>query len=316
VRHWIGFQLSLVLCALTGCAALPKSPPTAAIAQQGPIVVLGDTQRTLFAESFFCGRERNEAESAALIAQLAHDERPAFVVHLGDMVAVGDSSNDWAYFDQLMRPLSQQRVAIFPVFGNHDLWGNRRFARRNARQRFPELQHDAYAKRYHGLGLVWLNSNLEELAGRRQAEWFETVLRAFDGPGTRGVLVFMHHPVYTNGKHRHGSEYAISELLPHFLAAKRTLVLLSAHVHGYERFYAAKRHFVVTGGAGGPRVEYAAGDEAPWVPATDRLPPGPRPFNYVVIHDRGARLEFEVKCLKGTVGCPSGVLDRFAISLP
>jgi hypothetical protein len=232
------------------------------------------------------------------------------------MVAVGDSSGEWEHFDQLMQPLSERGVAIFPVFGNHDLWGNRRVALRNARKRFPELAHGAYAMRHHGLGLIWLDSNLEGLAGRRQAAWFEGVLRTFDGPGTRGVLVFMHHPVYTNGKHRHGSEYVISELLPHFFAAKKTLVLLSAHVHGYERFYARKRHFVVTGGAGGPRVEYAQGEQAPWVPATNRLPPGPRPFNYVVIHDRGARLDFDVKCLKGAVDCPSGSLDQFSVDLP
>src|SRR5690349_3471213 len=100
VLAWIG---------LVACAG-PPLPPLAGPAQptvssEGPIVVLGDTQRTLPVESFFCGREQNEFERRALIEQIAREERPAFVVHLGDMVSFGASGQEWEYFDRLVSPL-------------------------------------------------------------------------------------------------------------------------------------------------------------------------------------------------------------------
>jgi hypothetical protein len=283
--------------------------------QGGPIVVLGDTQRTLWSESFFCGREQNERESQALIDKLASEEHPAFVVHLGDMVSVGSSSAEWAYFDRLIKPLGERGIRVRPVFGNHDLWGERRVALRNARARFPELANDAYAARHDELALIWLNSNLEGEAARRQAVWFEQALRVFDGPGTRGVLVFLHHPAYTNGHKRSPSSYVTSELVPRFLAAKKTLVMLSAHVHGYERFYADKRWFVVSGGAGGPRVEYETGKAAPSTSALTTETIGPRPFHYLVIEKRDNTLHFEAKCGRRSSDCPSGVFDQFSVAL-
>lgn len=299
---------------------LPPSAPPAdpTVASGGPIIVLGDTQRTLGLEAFFCGREQNELERLALIEKIAREERPAFVVHLGDMVTVGASDEEWQYFDRLISPLTVRRVPILPVLGNHDLWGGRRAAVRRARQRFPELANGgSYARRHLGLGLVWLNSNLEGALGRRQAAWFEAVLDVFErDPGVRGVLVFTHHPVYTNGKKRHGEPYVVSELLPPFLLAKKAVVWLSGHVHGYERFRVGERTFVVSGGAGGPRVDYAVGSDAVPAPAYAPATSEPRAFNYVVIDDAGSSLLFTVKCLKNAATCPDGVLERFSVNLP
>lgn len=314
-------QTLIFAAALTACAG-PPLPPLAApaeptVSSDGPIVVLGDTQRTLAAEEFFLGREQNEAERRELIAKIANEERPAFVVHLGDMVSVGASGDEWQYFDRLISPLRARRIPIFPVFGNHDLWGARHEAVRLAAQRFPELARGgAYARRHRGLGLIWLNSNLQGDAARRQAEWFERVLRAFDEESaTRGVAVFMHHPAYTNGKDRQGQPYVVEQLVPRFLAARKALVLMSGHVHGYERFSKANRAFIVSGGAGGPRVRYrVCGDAAPAAYATDTG--ARRPFNYVVVEVLHSGLRFTTKCLPERGSCRSGVLERFSLDWP
>jgi hypothetical protein len=315
--------LAFAVALLSACAeqSLPPlaAPAAPTASSEGPIVVLGDTQRTLGAESLFLGREQNEAERRALIDKIAAEERPAFVVHLGDMVAVGDSAEEWQYFDRLISPLRARHIPVFPVFGNHDLWGERRVAVRRARQRFPELARGgSYARRYRGLGLVWLNSNLDGSLGVRQAAWLEEVLRLLDADAsTCAVLLFMHHPAFTNGKHRHGEPYVVQQLLPRFLAAKKAVVLLSGHVHGYERFSSADgREFVVSGGGGGPRVKYEVGREAFPAPAYLTDTGEPRAFNYVVIESEPTRLRFTVKCVPQGAACPDGILDRFFVEYP
>ena len=94
--------------------------------------------------------------------------------------------------------------------------------------------------------------------------------------------------------------------------------MLSGHVHGYERFRERGRTFIVTGGGGGPRVEYQTGSEAPYLPAyvPDRDDGKRRAFNYVVLEDGGQRLLGTVKCLETGDFCPDGILERFTIALP
>lgn len=297
-------------------------PPRAAPAEPtvsptGPIVVLGDTQRTSWGEQLLFGREQNETARRALVEKIAAEERPAFVVHVGDMVVTGGSLPEWEYFDRLMSPLTVRRIPVLPVFGNHDYWGSDREALRQARARFPQLtEYGYYAMRHGRLGLIWLDSNLDGATGREQATWFERALLAFESdPGVRGVLVFTHHPPYTNGKQRSGDAYVLTQLLPSFLAAPKARVMLSGHVHGYERFVRDGRTFVVTGGAGGPRVEYRVGAEAVEPPAYVTPTGEVRAFHYVTVRDAGPALDFEVKCLTLDAPCPGGVLERFSVAL-
>jgi Calcineurin-like phosphoesterase len=313
--------LALVLSAAVACG--PNLPPRAGPAAptalpDGPIVVLGDTQRTFWGERLI-GREQNEMARRELIAKIAREERPAFMVHLGDMVVAGDA-DEWQYFDRLMSPITARQIPILPVLGNHDYWGDDRIALRHALRRFPELaENGRYAGQHRGLGFIWLNSNLVGAAAREQAQWFGARLDAFDRDSSiRAVLVFSHHPPYTNGKHRYGEESAHirAELLPSFDHARKTAAMMSGHVHGYERFVVNEKTFVVTGGAGGPRVEYEVGNDAHPAPAYVTRDGRPRAFNYVVVADRGERLDFTVKCLAIDAVCTDGILERFSVALP
>jgi len=309
------------LCSTLGCGAppmppyAPRSAPT--VSANGPIVLLGDTQRTSWVETAL-GREQNETARRALIDKIAREERPAFVVHLGDMVVTGSDAESWEYFDRLVSPLTVRKIPILPVLGNHDYWGDDRAALAHARSRFPQLiSGGRYAMRHRGLGLVWLDSNLTGAAARAQASWFSRMLAAFEGdPFTRGVIAFTHHPPYTNGKQRSGDDYVRSQLLPSFLRAHKTVAMMSGHVHGYERFQIDGRAFVVSGGAGGPRVEYRTGPELEPPPAYVTADGRPRAFHYVVVQDSNERLDFTVKCLKLDARCNDGILERFSLALP
>jgi hypothetical protein len=287
-------------------AERPADPPTA-------FVVLGDTQRTLWGEEHVFRREQNEAERVRLIDQIANEENPAFVVHLGDLVAKA-SPPHWHYFDELTQPLAEAGIPILPVLGNHEYFGEGRHPERSARRRYPDLARGGYyAKRWGRLGLVWLDTNLTGRRAARQAAWLDRTLDELDGtPEIAGVLVFTHHPPFTNGVARQGQKGAREQLLPLVRRSRKALVLLSAHVHGYERFDLGGLVLVVTGGGGGPRVEYRTGREQSLPPATSRLAtPVPRPLNYLVVRDTGGGLAVTTRCLAESRGCPPGsVLDE------
>jgi 3',5'-cyclic AMP phosphodiesterase CpdA len=295
----------------------PSPPASATFSVQGPILVLGDTQRTFWLERLI-GREQNEAARLALIARMAGEEQPSLLVHLGDLVVYGASDAEWKYFDRLLSPLRERGIPILPVLGNHDYWGSDAVALAHARQRFPELSpHTYYTRRQRGLGLVWLDSNLEGSLAEQQARWFEASLTEFDlDTSVRGVLVFTHHPAYTNGHGREPDDDVRSALLPAFFRATKTVALLSAHVHGYERFSVEGKAFIVSGGGGGPRVQY---DRPPdGTPAPVYSPPGgePRAFHYLVIAEDDEALQVEVKCLSLGALCRDGRLEAFSLALP
>jgi predicted phosphodiesterase len=282
------------------------------------IVVLGDTQRTTFAERLLLGREQNERARQALIQKLAREERPAFVVHLGDLVSCGASAGEWRYFDRLVAPLGALGIRIRPVLGNHDYWGPRALALRLARSRFPELAPHTFAALRHGeLGLLWLDSNLAGGAAAEQQRWFEETLDGYEhDPAVRGVLAFAHHPPFSNARRPERTRPTLARLLDPFCAARKTLALLSGHVHGYERFQLRGKTFIVSGGAGGPRVRYRTGAAARHPPAYATLDGQRRAFHYLVLQATADQLCFDVKCLELGDTYPRGRLETFALPWP
>jgi hypothetical protein len=301
----------------------------------GSILVVGDTQRTALFESLI-GRESNEAEQCELVAMMASEPNVAYVLHLGDMVVEGGSDHEWAYYTRLMAPLAARELRVYPVLGNHDYSGPRAVDRAqadplaNARRYSPELAaaerdnppRTYYAKVLDGLGLIFLDSNLQHDTGRaaEQTRWLESQLANLDADASvRAVLLLSHHPPFTSGKNRQGDEYMRRVVVPRMLSSRKGVVLLSGHVHGYERFEIGDRTFVVSGGGGGPRVKYLPARGGTPAPAYVHRHSGFRPLNYLVIRDQGTRLDFSVRCLPepgDESSCPNGRLDSFSVSVP
>lgn len=295
------------------------------------IVVIGDTQRTTWPESFFLNREQNELARRQLVQKIAN-ENPRFVVHLGDMVSEGGDISEWDYFDRLMLPIQRRQIPIYPTLGNHEYWGNQNIARKAELGRFEDLKHGAaYSKVYSGIGLVWLDSNLGGIAGKKQADWFDQQLCAFDSDATiHAVVVFTHHPPFTNGKDRPVEAYVSDTLLPRFERSSKAVAFMSGHVHGYERFEKDHKEYVVTGGGGGPRVEYNVGSDAKLKAVYKPDVAEKRPLNYVVIEVDDAKLSFTARCIDTTSDdeppaldrraheplCDEGILERFTVAYP
>jgi 3',5'-cyclic AMP phosphodiesterase CpdA len=228
--------------------------------QSGRFAVVGDLQRTSRAEFW---KESNFEESRRLVAEIAA-RAPDFVVGLGDLVFQGSSRRDWEWFDTLTAPLRAAGVPILPVLGNHEYWVRRGPALRNVLARFPRLAESRwYAETYGPLRLLFLDSNegaLGAAAWREEAGWFLAELaRAEAEAAVRGVVVFVHHPPYTNSTVTGDELHVRRAFVPPFAAATKTVAMVAGHVHSYEHFVRGGKTFLVAGGGGGPRVRLAEG---------------------------------------------------------
>lgn len=228
--------------------------------RSGRFAVVGDLQRTSRVEFW---RESNPVERRRLIAEIAA-RVPDFVVGLGDLVFRGSSRRDWDAFDALAAPLCAAGIPILPILGNHEYWARRGPALRNAFARFPRLAASRwYAETYGPLRLLFLDSNetaLGAAAWRDERVWLEAELARADAEeAVRGVVAFVHHPPYTNSTVTGDELHVRRAFAPPFAAAKKTVGMVSGHVHSYEHFIRGGKAFLVAGGGGGPRVRLARG---------------------------------------------------------
>ncbi|MGE5717950.1 MAG: metallophosphoesterase family protein [Acidobacteriota bacterium] len=226
----------------------------------GRFAVVGDLQRTSRAEFW---RESNPEERRRLVAEIAA-RGPDFVVALGDLVFHGSSRRDWEAFDALTAPLRAAGVPILPILGNHEYWTRRGPALRNAVARFPRLAASRwYDDTYGPLRLVFLDSNERALgaaAWHEEIGWLKTELARADAEeGVKGVMVFVHHPPYTNSTVTGDELHVRKAFVPAFTGAGKTIAMISGHVHSYEHFVRGGKAFLVAGGGGGPRVRLARG---------------------------------------------------------
>jgi predicted phosphodiesterase len=249
------------------------------------IAVIGDTQATLQLERLFLRREQNDPHCARLLQKIAAS-RPDLLVHLGDMVAKGSRRKDWARFDRMMAPIHEATIPVLPVIGNHDLWGREDSAWRNLHIRFRALGRSCWYDQRHGpLHLIVLDSNLSRLpaAGRtEQAAWFEAKLSQADGDdGTAGVVVFAHHPPFTNSRATGDDLDVQKHFVKPFLSSRKSLAFIAGHTHAYERFQKDGKSFIVSGGGGGPRVRLHEGADARHADLFQSK--SPRPLHYLVL---------------------------------
>jgi hypothetical protein len=227
----------------------------------GRFAILGDLQPTSPLERW---RESNPQERRRVVGEIARDA-PDFVAALGDMVFCGSLDSQWRDLERVCAPLFDSRVPVFPILGNHEYWilGRRSLARFDAR--FPHLEGRRwYELRYGPLALLLLDSNHRSLGARawdRQRAWLTERLATLDAePGVSGVLVLVHHPPFTNSRVVSDSLRVQRDIVPPFAAARRTLAMISGHVHSYERFHRGAKTYIVTGGGGAPRQRLAIGE--------------------------------------------------------
>jgi predicted MPP superfamily phosphohydrolase len=269
---------ALLLLGLGACAVapLPVAPGTPAPDAPPRFILLADTQETMALEFW---RQSHDRERQAVIRAVA-DERPAFVVHGGDVVCHGGRREDWRKFCEENEPVFSRGIAYFPALGNHDYYLYRKDALDYRAEVFPHVGHRRwYEVRFDPVLIGVLDSNFDELTAeqvRDQDAWLDKLLAAAEtDAAVRHVILVCHHPPYTNA---HGLSDS-REVQDHFVArlTPKVKVFFSGHVHNYERFRKREVHYLVSGGAGGP-TRTVETDK----PRHEPLYAGPRtrPFHY------------------------------------
>lgn len=160
------------------------------------------------------------------------------------------------------------------------------------------------------LGLIFLDTNVKRLTGTQwaaQLAWLDSTVAAFEADDVvGGVMFFAHHPPFTNSLVVDDDEDVKRDVLPVFCGAGKAVAFLTGHAHGLEHFVSncgatvgtapaadaatdsttdtASKHFIVSGGAGGPRHPRG------YHPTSERGHEDvlgetitPRPFNYLLV---------------------------------
>jgi hypothetical protein len=208
---------------------------------------------------------------------------------------------------------------VLAVPGNHEYWVSPRAGLSNFHARFPLLKGRRWHARAWGpLHLLLLDSNrrfLPSALWEEQERWYaEEIARADRDPASRGNLVLVHHPPYTNSSVTSDELHVQRTFVPTFLAARKALAMVSGHVHSYERYEREGKTFLVTGGGGGPRIRLETGSRRRH---RDDLFEGPalRFFHYLLATLTPGGIEVEMRGLrKGEKRFET--MDRFRLPWP
>ena len=192
------------------------------------------------------------ARGTQRLVSAANPAGTEFTVHVGDIQyysAVLESQQFW--FNEMQPLLSAN--AFLPCIGNHEV-DEVEYEYVDYYQRlFTPAGRNGNDLYYHfNTGGVWffsLSSEHDLDPGSEQLEWFERELAAAElDPDYRFTVVYIHRPLYTLGDYRpRESQRAV--LFP-ILAAHRIPLVLSGHVHGYERFEYPDTTHVISGAGG------------------------------------------------------------------
>lgn len=259
--------------------------------------IIADTQQTSWMEYVFLFREINDRDQILLLNKL-YQTPISFLIIAGDLVFDSSSTEQWRYFDRLIKPFIDNKIPIYPALGNHEYWGDIPSSKKNIIDRFSFLKSSVEQNKVwyqfikKDIGFIILDSNYEELQDElwaQQLSFLKNTLSQWETKDSiKHVLLINHHPPYSNKPTVHGSEKVRNDIVPVFCKAKKTRLFIAGHAHGYERFAnipnldCKGQQFIVSGGGGGPRPdEYLREGETGLI---DSFPiKGKRPLNYLIV---------------------------------
>ncbi|MEL6142519.1 MAG: metallophosphoesterase family protein, partial [Bacteroidota bacterium] len=201
------------------------------------------------------------------LAKLIWDERPEFLLNLGDLTDGGKAPHkfEWNLEYFLGMDALTSRIPIFAVPGNGegDLYWYERY------HRYPDLG-DAYTFSYGDAAFFMLNSNqkAEFAPGGRQYTWLEEQLKTCDA---KWKIVCHHHAPYSGDENDYGDSWTgpsamgdtlVRRIVPLYEQYNIDLVFFG-HLHTYQRTLPIREGKInrnngivyVQGGGGGGNLE-------------------------------------------------------------
>jgi predicted phosphodiesterase len=180
-------------------------------------------------------------------------EQPDFTVHMGDIQYYESVAETQAYWFGAMAPLLRAG-AFYPTIGNHEneLNGTEFADYYDRLFHQPSLDGTPPWFRFSSGG-VWFHAIDTEIdwgPGSDQFKWLsQSFADAAASPGFRFSVLYMHRNLYTLGDA--APEIDQRNALAPLFAMYKVRLVLSGHMHGYERFEVGDITYITTGGGGG-----------------------------------------------------------------
>ncbi len=272
------------------------------VSSERPIIFTGDTQTTSDWEFW---RENNDGIRKKIFAQIAEQNPGCLIIH-GDAVFEGSSKGEWDFFCEDILPIRQKEIPVYPVLGNHEYFGDNNAALNNYFSKFPEIKKSKfYSLTYGKNAFLMLNSNFNEMSKSdisMQNRWFKETLEKFNqDKSIKSVFVITHHPPFTNSKAVSENKDVQKYFLDSFISSPKTKIFFSGHCHSFEHFKKSGKHFVVSGGGGGPRQEVET-DPDKMKFKDEFMGMGIRPFHYCRLVNSNKNENLEVVFLDEKTG--------------
>jgi|SRR5215213_2385945 len=200
-----------------------------------------------------------------------------FVLMMGDNMYGTEKAADYKLkFEDIYRPLLDQKVKFYAALGNHD----------DSNQRFYEFfsmeGQEYYRFKKGNVSFYALNSNYMD---KKQVDWLEEKLAADTAPWK---IAFFHHPPYSSGG-KHGSDGKLREIVEPLFLKHGVNVVFTGHEHFYERLKPQKGIYYFISGAGG---KLRKGDVKEGSPLTEKAYDRDMSFMLIEIDDR--QMHFQV----------------------
>lgn len=198
------------------------------------------------------------------------DERPDFVIHMGDVTDGGKEKDKWQWTQEYFPGSAAltTRIPIIPTAGNGEgdlFWYN---------QYHPQAQPDGFFNYNYGAGDFFvLNSNRKDQLqpGGLQYEWLKNELAKST---STWKFVYMHHAPYSSDEDDYGNTWKSTstygdrdfQSLVRLLEEFDVDVMFYGHLHTYMRTFPLHSdqidlkngiHFVQVGGMGGNLEDFA-----------------------------------------------------------
>lgn len=213
-----------------------------------------------------------------------------FVLMLGDNMYGSEKALDYKQkFENIYRPLLDQKVKFYAALGNHDE-SNQRF------YEFFNMEGQEYYRFKKGnVSFYSLNSNYMD---KKQIDWFIDKL-ATDTAAWK--IAFFHHPPYSSGG-KHGSDTKLREIIEPIFLKHGVNVIFAGHEHFYERIKPQKGIYYFISGSGG---KLRKGDVKKGSPLTAKAYDADMSFMLIELDDN--EMHFQVISRKGET-VDSGVI--------
>jgi predicted phosphodiesterase len=205
-----------------------------------------------------------------------------FVLMMGDNMYGGEKAVDYKQkFENIYRPLLDQKVKFYAALGNHD----------ESNQRFYEYFNMEGQEYYHfkkgNVSFYSLNSNYMD---KKQVDWLKEKLAT---DTTTCKIAYFHHPPYSSGG-AHGSDTKLREIVEPIFVKHGVSVVFAGHEHFYERIKPQKGIYYFISGSGG---KLRQGDVKEGSPLTEKAYDRDMSFMLIEINDK--QMHFQVISRKG-----------------